>query len=951
MLKFVELCVDLRRGRIAKDGLLQYKNISQNQNPASIETVIRQFIQFSEDKVLKAQEQAAAAANELDVDDLEESESPESMLLGAVTSEESRDRTDRALVTPWLKFLWESYRTALDILRNNARLEIPYQQIAHQALRFCLQYQRKTEFRRLCDLLRTHLANVARYSSHTHAINLAEPDTLQRHLDTRFAQLNAAVELELWQEAFRSVEDVHNLLTMAKKAPRPSMMANYYEKLTKIFMVSDNNLFHAASWNRYYALARGGVKTEEEHARMASFVLLSALAVPVISSNAPGTGNLNKSKFDFLMGDQETRSRTGRLTSLLGLSQTPSRAGLLKEALSRNVLKRVRPELRELYNILEVEFHPLSICEKIEPIIRQIAEDPEMAKYVKPLHSVILTRLFQQLSQVYDSVKLTKVMQLVSAFKTPYNYSSVEIEKFVLNACKKGHLNIRIDHEEQAITFQDDPFEAKSHPAASSSTSLSNSEGDSVRLQQTPSELVRTQLSRLATCLDTTLKTIDPSVLNAAQEAKQSAFARAVQEADREHKAAVARKAILARRKELLEERAIQRSREEAEAKAERARVQAQAEQIRVAEEQRQRQEDRIKRDMEALRLEEARKMAQSLKEKGGLKLSEEEYANLDTDKLVQLQVEQLEREKKELAERLRIVHRRMDHMERAYRREEIPLLANDYERQKKQDVEYHHLARQTLLQTSREKHEADLLVKKRLARILPDYQSTRQTIQARRHEVMQERFQRAQEQIEIEKQKRRAQVAEEREAARREEQEAQLRRDEELRRAEEERQEEERRAEERKAEEERQRLLEAEKRKEIEERQRKLDEQARIQREREAEIEARTSGTRSSAPADGLRGAPPKIGGVRSGGWREREASRGPGANANAPSRPSPFSRPGDSRPRDPYAREESGSRMSSPSSQNASPARQPSDANDGFTTVKNTAKKGSYVPPHLRK
>lgn len=127
MLRFTDLCVDLRRGRTAKDGLLQYKNVSQNTNPASIELVIRHFIKLSEAKVVEAQGKADAAAADLDVDDLEESETPENMLLGAVTSEETKDRTDRALVTPWLKFLWESYRTALDILRNNARLEIPYQ--------------------------------------------------------------------------------------------------------------------------------------------------------------------------------------------------------------------------------------------------------------------------------------------------------------------------------------------------------------------------------------------------------------------------------------------------------------------------------------------------------------------------------------------------------------------------------------------------------------------------------------------------------------------------------------------------------------------------------------------------------------------------------------------------------------------------------------------------------
>ena len=134
-----------------------------------------------------------------------------------------------------------------------------------------MKYQRKVEFRRLCETLRLHLSNVAKYAHQIHSINLSDPETLQHHLDTRFAQLNTSVELELWQEAFRSVEDVHNLLTMAKKAPRPAMMANYYEKLTKIFLMSGNALFHAAAWGRYYAVVTAiGGKSEEEMCRKSS---------------------------------------------------------------------------------------------------------------------------------------------------------------------------------------------------------------------------------------------------------------------------------------------------------------------------------------------------------------------------------------------------------------------------------------------------------------------------------------------------------------------------------------------------------------------------------------------------------------------------------------------------------------------------------------------------------
>ena len=37
MLRFVELCVNLRKGKTAKEGLHQYKNISQNTSVATIE--------------------------------------------------------------------------------------------------------------------------------------------------------------------------------------------------------------------------------------------------------------------------------------------------------------------------------------------------------------------------------------------------------------------------------------------------------------------------------------------------------------------------------------------------------------------------------------------------------------------------------------------------------------------------------------------------------------------------------------------------------------------------------------------------------------------------------------------------------------------------------------------------------------------------------------------------
>lgn len=90
----------------------------------------------------------------------------------------------------------------------------------------------------------------------TNAVSLTSPESLAFHLETRFSQLNVACELELWQEAFRSIEDLHALMSMAKKPPKPQLLANYYDKLARVFLVSENYTLHAYAWYKYYTLSK-----------------------------------------------------------------------------------------------------------------------------------------------------------------------------------------------------------------------------------------------------------------------------------------------------------------------------------------------------------------------------------------------------------------------------------------------------------------------------------------------------------------------------------------------------------------------------------------------------------------------------------------------------------------------------------------------------------------------
>lgn len=47
--------------------------------------------------------------------------------------------------------------------------------------------------------LRNHLNNAIKHQGQPNAVNLTNPETLQLHLETRLAQLESAINMELWQ--------------------------------------------------------------------------------------------------------------------------------------------------------------------------------------------------------------------------------------------------------------------------------------------------------------------------------------------------------------------------------------------------------------------------------------------------------------------------------------------------------------------------------------------------------------------------------------------------------------------------------------------------------------------------------------------------------------------------------------------------------------------------------
>jgi translation initiation factor 3 subunit A len=198
-IRFVELCVDMRKAKAVKDGLIQYRMVCQG-FVGSMDTVLRKFMQLAE-RAAQSAIKKAAAITDANIEellgaayDLDAEETPESLMMATVGGgADSKKRTERQLVTPSLKFLWEAYRSVLDVLRNNAKLDELYRDTCIMGFEFCIRFQRTVEFRRMCDILRNHIQSQTKYDPKWKDKEPPTTEALQTHLETRFSQVGPGI--------------------------------------------------------------------------------------------------------------------------------------------------------------------------------------------------------------------------------------------------------------------------------------------------------------------------------------------------------------------------------------------------------------------------------------------------------------------------------------------------------------------------------------------------------------------------------------------------------------------------------------------------------------------------------------------------------------------------------------------------------------------------------------
>lgn len=273
------------------------------------------------------------------------------------------------------------------------------------------------------------------------AINLSNAETQGMHLETRLKQFDCAISLEMYNEAFKTIEDMWNFIFSTRKQSNPALLCDYYTRCVELFERCGCHLYHAAALQKLFTLRRDLSKTvtPDQLAQLGGRALCATLAVPLPNAK------LNADKF--LVSGEYTVLKQKTLASLLNLNQVPTRQLLIRDLSRHQIPNLVAPKLGKLFTILENDFQPLNLWQSIQPCLDYMNEYDELKIYIQKLHGIVIVKTLLQLSQVYQSLKFDQFFKLCP-FMDP-----IQLERCIFELIHNLELPIRVNHLTQAIFF------------------------------------------------------------------------------------------------------------------------------------------------------------------------------------------------------------------------------------------------------------------------------------------------------------------------------------------------------------------------------------------------------------------------------------------------------------------------------------------------------------------
>jgi translation initiation factor 3 subunit A len=118
-------------------------------------------------------------------------------------------------------FFIDVCKIILDTLRQNSKMLDFYNQTAQRVFDFCSKYSFRIEYQRVSETLHSHFNQILKQSKHPELftqskipfpVRLDEEDALQKVLELRYHQLRIALKMKVWSDAFRTTENIYQLI-------------------------------------------------------------------------------------------------------------------------------------------------------------------------------------------------------------------------------------------------------------------------------------------------------------------------------------------------------------------------------------------------------------------------------------------------------------------------------------------------------------------------------------------------------------------------------------------------------------------------------------------------------------------------------------------------------------------------------------------------------------------
>lgn len=188
---------------------------------------------------------------------------PEQMML--LANCDLDELLERNRLLPKINFFLETYKIILDTLRQNSRLMELYNLSANKLLDFCHKYKCKKEFLKVSEILHLHFQHITKAAKQPelfannkipYPVTLKDEESVTKLLDMRQSQLEYALKMEEWSDAFRTSETIFALINRREKHDIKSILEGFFTQLASIFWKSENHLFHTYALQNLLKIVR-----------------------------------------------------------------------------------------------------------------------------------------------------------------------------------------------------------------------------------------------------------------------------------------------------------------------------------------------------------------------------------------------------------------------------------------------------------------------------------------------------------------------------------------------------------------------------------------------------------------------------------------------------------------------------------------------------------------------